>query len=216
MAARQKWISANGNEFHVSENEGSTVTLSIIADWCGPFGSVDAARKAALSNHLGEVLYLATGKKPYQRSPIMQYVGISNNPTGRFTTQHHVLHDVTREFQMWIGLIASQRTAGRRSASHPVSHSLAVDRAEWTLAYFLELPLNERKRSKPPPEEVVLLSRWFKSDFLTRRVHRGHEDWPDFIEYSPHGGVTQLQWFGGRRRRLSYGDIAALAKLRLS
>jgi hypothetical protein len=154
-------------------------TFALIADWSGPFASMSVARDAAIDNDLGEVLYLATGRRAYQ----------------------------------WIGEIASHGVAGRRGAKHPVQHTVAVDRAEWALAYFLALTLNKRKRRKPPPESLVLVNRWFAPDLKTRRIKRGHPDWPDFIEYDHDDATALIQWFGAppRRRRLSGRDISDLA-----
>lgn len=189
-------------------------TFALIADWSGPFASVSVARDAAIANDLGEVLYLATGRRAYQRQTTMQYVGISNDLNARFNDPNHPINQrITGRCGIWIGEIVSHGVAGRRGAKHPVQHTVAVDRAEWALAYFLALTLNERKRHKPPPESLVLVNRWFAPDLKTRRIQRGHPDWPDFIEYDHDDATALIQWFGSppRRRRLSGKAISDLA-----
>ena len=187
-------------------------TVALIVDWSGPFDSIEDAKKAAKEFKLSEVLYLATGKRKYQRYSTMQYVGISNDLQSRFT-KHRTLPEVTGDFKLWIGEISSHGIAGRRAQSHPVAHGRAVELAEWALAYFLALPLNVRKRTTPPSESVMLVNRWFRDDFDTKRDRRGHKDWPDFIEFEPEYDFARLQWFGsrGRSRRFSAADIKALA-----
>jgi hypothetical protein len=188
-------------------------TLSLIIDWCGPFPSIVRANEAANNFNLREVLYLATGQRAYQRKGTMQYVGISNDPKSRFNGNHHTLPEIKRNFGIWIGEIVSHGIAGRRAHNQPVMHSLAVERAEWAIAYFLALPLNQRKRRKPPPGAIILINRWFQTDFETRRNHRGHHDWPDFIEFEPDYDVARLQWFGapGRMKRYNESEIRSLA-----
>ena len=188
-------------------------TVALIVDWCGPFASIEDAKGAARDFQLGEVLYLATGKRRYQRHSTMQYVGISNDPESRFTKNHHRLPELTKSFALWIGEISSHGIAGRRAQRHPVAHGRAVELAEWALAYFLALPLNVKKRKTPPPESVMLMNRWFRDDFETKRVQRGHKEWPDFIEFEPAYDFARIQWFGspGRSRRFSEAGIKALA-----
>lgn len=186
-------------------------TIALIVDWCGPFDTIEQAKKAA--KDFEEVLYLATGKTPYQRTASMQYVGISNDPKSRIAKNHHKLPEITKNFGIWLGAISSQSIAGRKSSKNPVKHSRAVGLAEWAIAYFLELPLNQRKRKNPPSEPVILISRWFKTDLETKWRKRGHSEWPDFIEFDPDYKFARLQWFGspGRSKRFSASDIKELA-----
>lgn len=188
-------------------------TLALIADWCGPFASIEEARAAAKKFELAEVLYFATGKRAYQRKSTLQYVGISNDPQSRLSNQHHKLPEIKTNFSVWIGEISSHAVAGRKAKIHPVAHSQAVEAVEWALAYFLALPLNKKKRRRPPPRGLIVISRWFQADFDTPRTHRGHKDWPDYIEFEPDYGTARIQWFGrpGRSKRLSEADIQALA-----
>ena len=187
-------------------------TIALIVDWCGPFATVDKATEAAKKHKLGEVLYLATGKRAYQRTASMQYVGISTNFESRVRNDHHKLTEITKNLGIWLGAISSQSIAGRRSSSDPVRHSLAAALAEWVIAYFLALPLNERLRVNPPKTPVIVISRWFKSDLETKWRKRGHRDWPDLIEFDPDYEFARLQWFGspGKSKRFSASDIKGL------
>jgi hypothetical protein len=188
-------------------------TLSVIVDWSGPFASIQDAKAAAADWDIGEVVYLATGKCRGQKISRLQYIGISSDPRSRFNKNHHRLPEITRAFGIWVGEIVSHGVAGRPSKRRPIRHSIAVDRAEWTLAYFLELPLNKRKRRKPPPQSIALFNRWYKPDFDTRRTKRGHPKWPDFIEYDEDYELASIVFFGAppRRKRLTKESIQALA-----
>jgi len=195
------------------------VTIAAVVDWSGPFYAIDEAKAAVREHELGEVVYLALGKRSRQHKPRMQYVGISSDSETRFNKHHHKLPEISREFRIWVGEVVSQAVAGRRAARHPVKHTVAIDRAEWTLAYFLALPLNERKRRKPPPEAIVLFNRWFRDDFETRRYKRPHRDWPDLIEFCHENegdGSAAIVWFGSppRRKHLSKSEVTELAEIR--
>ncbi len=191
------------------------MSIAIVVDWSGPFRTIKAAKEAA--KEFGEVLYFATGKRAYQRETDLQYVGISVDGSSRFNSYHKNLPLIKKSMGIWIGEVVSHAVAGRRAAKHPVKHSVVVELAEWGLAYFLELHLNDRKRSNAPPQSFVLVNRWFRTDFETRRVHRGHENWPDLIEYEhpdDGDGGAVIVWFGspGRRDRLSGPEVTALKK----
>jgi hypothetical protein len=188
--------------------------LAIVIDWSGPFQSVDVAKKIAAEFELGEVLYLATGQRLYQRQDSLQYVGLSSNLKNRFNDPtHKISTDVNKNLKIWVGEIVSHARAGRRLSRHPVAHSVGVELAEWMLAYFLALHLNVKKRKKTPRESAVLLNRWFKSDFETRRRQRPHPEWPDFMDYDTDYQSASLVWFGAppRRRTFSSAEIRNLA-----
>jgi hypothetical protein len=188
------------------------MALAIMVDWYGPFGSVPAAKQWAKG--AGEVLYLATGKRRYQRSTSLQYVGISNDVESRFNDpKHKIQTDIVGDLAVWIGFIVSHSVAGRRGAGSPVAHSRAVELAEWLIAYFLAMPLNIKKRARPPKDGGIVVNRWFNARADTRRVHRGHADWPDFIEYDLERDSAAVVWFGvAKRRTYSEAEIRALAK----
>ena len=187
-------------------------TVALIVDWCGPFKTIEDASRTADNLHFGEALYFATGKRRRQRAASLQYVGISNDPMSRLSKFHHKLPEITADVRIWIGEISSHAIAGRKAARHPVAHSRAVELAEWALVYFLEIPLNRRKRKNPPNESVVLVNRWWNADNKTKRKHRGSRNWPDFIEYDQEYNYGRLQWFGtpGKSKMLNAESIKAI------
>lgn len=188
------------------------MTVAIAVDWFGPFSSIDDARSAARTHEIEEAVYLALGCCGRQRRGRMQYVGVSGDAASRFNGQHQKLPGITRNFRLWVGEVASHAVAGPKK----LKRSVAVEAAEWAMAYFLELPLNVRKRAKAPNRSLILINRWFRPDLKTRRSHRGHEDWPDFIEYEhpddDRDGSATLVWFGGRRERLSSTEVDDLVR----
>lgn len=188
-------------------------SVAIVVDWMGPFASIDQARSYSSDKGLGEVIYFALGRTRYQRSTRLQYIGISNNGSSRFTGQHRTLPEIRGNFALWIGVVASHGVTGR-DKRRPIRHSLTINLAEWMLAYFLGLPLNVRKRRRPPNRSAVLINRWFQIDAEKRRVQRAHSDWPDYIEYEKDARFARLQWFGtpGKHKRLSEQDIANLSR----
>ena len=151
--------------------------VAIIVDWSGPYMSISEAKAAARDYEDG--LYMAIGKKKYQKKPRqLQYVGIADELSSRVHTAHPKLPYLP-ELELWLGEIASTGIPGpKKKKVDP-----CLDLAEWALAYFLELPLNDRKRHHPPPRPVTVLNRWWYPDHETKRSRRPHSDWPDLVEY---------------------------------
>src|SRR2546423_13925850 len=46
---------------------GDRMTIAVIVDWSGPFPTIERAKNATREQDLAEVLYLAVGKRAYQR-----------------------------------------------------------------------------------------------------------------------------------------------------
>ncbi len=65
------------------------MTLALMVDWYGPFGSIPALQARMGEWGPDEVLYLATGKRSHQRATDLQYVGISLDAKVRFNDLHH-------------------------------------------------------------------------------------------------------------------------------
>ncbi|MGE0212852.1 MAG: hypothetical protein AB7S41_14250 [Parvibaculaceae bacterium] len=187
-------------------------TLSLIADWYGPFRSVKALKAAVNEWDVGEMLYMVAGRCRYERETILQYTGISR----RFATRYHngAFDNVTRDFQIWYGEISSYSIPGRHSKGQSLQHSVAVTQAEWMLAYFLEISLNVSKRKSPPRRSAILINRWFKTDWETRWKNRKVKGWADFIEYDKEAPIASKVWFGAppRRERHEAEGIKALKK----
>jgi hypothetical protein len=189
------------------------MTLALMIDWYGPLKSVGAAKNTAKEWGAGEVLYLATGRRRYQRTSGLQYVGISNDISNRFNDpKHKITTAVVADLSIWIGFVVSHAAAGRRAGGSTVAHSRGVEQAEWVVAYFMAMPLNRKKRRQPPKESSILVNRWFNAKTEERRAHRGHAAWPDFIEYDKERDTAALAWFGmPKRKTYSAAEIGCLA-----
>jgi hypothetical protein len=192
--------------------------IALIVDWYGPFVDVKLASTKISEYGLQEGLYLATGKRKGEHKRRLQYVGISQDIKDRINPKtHHRLKFITRDLRLWVGEVASHAVAGRRRAGHAVAHSVAVELAEWATAYFLALPLNKKKRDNPPPRSLILVNRWFQTDFETPRRQRGHLDWVDYIEYDPEyhdGGAKVVSFRAPGRKHYTRDEVQALTKVR--
>jgi len=167
--------------------------IAIVVDWYGPY-SIDEAIRVSNSD-FGEGLYLLIGKKKHQKSTLsMQYIGIAKNLFNRINNRHHKIPELSQACFIWLGEIASFGIPGvKRKVTN-----VQLDLAEWLHSYFLELPLNERKRRNPPDNTATLLNRWWFKDYETPRQRRPHRDWPDLIEYTGQEYGAKAVWFGGR------------------
>lgn len=168
--------------------------LMIAVDWFGPY-DLDSAREAAKSDY-GHALYMCLGRRPYQRSRTLQYVGIGNSVHTRLTEEHHKLQQVTRERQIWLGEIVTAEPSGKKLKVTRAT----LDYAEWLHARFLQLPLNEKKTKALPPRSVTVMNRWFKTDYETKYERRPHADWPDLIDYPDYNLPARLVWFGNKQK----------------
>ena len=82
-----------------------------------------------------------------------------------------------------------------------------LDLAEWLHSYFLELPLNERKKENPPDSPATVLNRWWFKDYETPRQKRPHKDWPDVIDFSGKEYGAKVVWYGGKLVRWKPGEF---------
>jgi hypothetical protein len=173
--------------------------LVVGIDWYGPY-ALDQAQNSAHEYGKGG-LYLCIGKRKGQHQTRLQYIGKSNNGLrSRLQEDHHKLKLVTRGRQFWLGVIATGNVPGRRMQTTPK----ALQLAEWALAYFLPMGLNERLRKRGPPSPVTVLSRWWHDEEQERpRYHRPHDAWPDLVDYLGASYRTRLVWFGSPGRQLT-------------
>jgi len=171
--------------------------VAIIVDWYGPYEDRrDAARAAR--DFAGPGLYLAAGKCAYERIRRIQYIGITGDLTSRLLRPHHKLDQITKEAEYWLGEVGSVGIPGRKAKVT----DRRLDLAEWAHSYFLNLPLNERKKSVPD-SPVTVLNRWWRIDCETPWIRRRLPDWPDLIDYRGRQHGAQIAWLGGRRIRVS-------------
>lgn len=166
-----------------------------LVNWFGPY-SMDDASPASFDYDDG--LYMAIGKCHYERQVSLQYMGLASSLSRRLNNAHPKLEQVKNDVSIWLGEVESPRTPGRKMK---VTDRM-LDLVEWAHIYFLELPLNEKKRQNPPDGQVVVYNRWWKTDYETRFEKRPHADWPDLIDYSKGEADTRVVWFGGKQLRI--------------
>ena len=183
----------------------ATKHLVVGVDWYGPY-DLAHAQKIARSYGKGG-LYLCLGKRKGQHQRALQYVGKSNTGLlSRLQKDHYKLRLVTRQQQFWLGVIATGNVPGKRKHLTPQALRLA----EWALAYFLDLWLNDKLRKKKPPRPVTVLNRWWADEDQERpRRNRPHPQWPDLIDFLGPYYRTRLVWFGspGRQRTIHPSEI---------
>ena len=160
---------------------------AIVIDWYGPYKDLPYARKAA-SKDFEAGLYMAIGKTEDKGKKKLQYIGLTKNLSSRITNSHHKLCEITGDFEIWLGEVASVGIPGKKKQVTDTR----LDLAEWAHIFFLKLPLNERKRV-PPKDTVTVLNRWWFPDYERGRKRRPHTDWPDVIDYWE--GGAKIAWF---------------------
>ncbi|MGM0703875.1 MAG: hypothetical protein ACQEUG_15955 [Pseudomonadota bacterium] len=176
--------------------------LTAIIDWYGPY-SVEEAKEAAKQDY-DDGLYMIIGRRKWQRGTHLQYIGLASNLYRRLHTTRYVQdQEEITEHELWLGEVASPRTPGSKIK---VTDKM-LDLAEWTHAYFLQLPLNDKKRKSPPDTPIVTYNRWWRTDYETLYVKRPHADWPDMIDFIGYGYEAKVVWFGGRQVRAPVEDF---------
>jgi hypothetical protein len=164
-----------------------------LVEWYGPY-SLDEARSAT-EDFEDDGIYCALGKAAYERESRLQYVGLTSSLRARMNGAHHALPKITRDRELWLGEVVSPRTPGRKLK---VTDRM-LDLAEWAHVYFLQLPLNTKKKANPPDFPITVYNRWWQSDFQTPRRQRPHKEWPDIIDFHSSDYPAKLVWFGGRQ-----------------
>lgn len=178
--------------------------FAALIDWCGPFHTVEDACAAVAEEGYGEALYMAIGSKRGQNKTYIQYVGITADLTKRFNGTHPIqLLLRPKTLRLYVGIVTSQAVAGRKAFYHAKRFSAPLYLAETALAFLMELPLNKDKRRNPPKDSIVVVNRWYRGDFATRRRRRAHASWPDLVEFDCDEGTGDLAWHGGRRNHVS-------------
>ena len=182
--------------------------FAALIDWCGPFPTVEAACKAVAGQGYGEALYMAIGSRRGQNKTHLQYVGITKDLTKRFNGKHPIqLLLRAKTLRLYVGIVTSQAVAGKKASHHAKKFSISLYLAESALAFLMQLPLNKDKRCNPPKDSIVVVNRWYRQDFATRRRRRPHTSWPDLVEYDWDEGTGDLAWHGGRREHVNAEGI---------
>ena len=180
-------------------------SMTTIIDWYGPY-SLEEAQQASQFDY-DDGLYAVIGKRKHQRASHLQYMGIAKDLCIRLNSCHHkipqVIRDSTYEGALWLGEVSSPRTPGRKVK---VTDRM-LDLAEWAHVYFLQLPLNEKKRKSPPDKPIVVYNRWWQKDYETPYLKRPHREWPDLIDFVDAEYRAKVVWFGGRQICQSVSDF---------
>ena len=166
-------------------------TLALV-EWYGPY-DLQAAVASAIDFDDG--LYMVVGKCKRQRVARLQYVGLAKTLHGRLKGKHEKIATVCRDTEIWLGEVSSPRSPGRKIK---VTDRM-LDLVEWAHVFFLQLPLNEKKKKRPPDRDIIVYNRWWKTDQETARLKRPHRGWPDLIDHIGMGYDAKRVWFGVRQ-----------------
>lgn len=183
------------------------ICTSIVIDWIGPFHTMSEARNFAREGNEGPCLYMLVGRGRARARTRCQYVGVAKRLEQRL---HERRFSDVLDKSFWLGLIPSQGIAGRSGYVH---HPRVLNIAEHATAYFMELPLNHRKRAHPPRGDVLIMNRWWH-DHERPRLRRPHAEWPDIIEYDyvTTGGARLIKLTGARIQRVDALGVKALRR----
>lgn len=172
-------------------------SITTIIDWYGPYTLEEAQRDSKFD--YGDGLYVVIGKLKGQPSTHLQYVGIADDLSRRLNRKHHKIPGIvtksTSNPVFWLGEVGSPRSPGRKVK---VTDRL-LDLAEWAHIYFLQIPFNDKKKSRPPDKPIVVYNRWWKKDYETPLGRRPHKEWPDVIDYIDPELNAKMVWFGGKQ-----------------
>ena len=168
-------------------------SLVALINWYGPYTAEEAASVAKFDYEDG--LYAVIGRQPYERGVKFQYIGLGKSLARRLSGSHHKLPLITKDQQIWLGEVDSPRTPGRKIK---VTDRM-LDLAEWAHVYFLQLPLNDRKKVSPPDRPITVINRWWQADYITPIKKPPHPSWPDLIDFLDDEYDTRLVWFGRRQ-----------------
>jgi len=176
--------------------------ISIVIDWFGPYTKEEARSKAR--SDYGSGLYMLRGKVKYQKSPSeLKYIGIAQELCSRIGNGHHIIPELEQECVIWLGEVASFGIPGKKKKVTDIQ----LDLAEWLHAYFLQLPLNTKKKINPPDLPATVLNRWWLKDYETPRKQRPYKDWPDVIDFLGREYGAKVVWFGIKLERWNIGDF---------
>lgn len=163
--------------------------IAVVVDWYGPY-TVAKAQTAAeeFDAEGGWSLYMLMGKVKSQKAPRrLQYIGVSQEGLSSRLRSHPKIECLSQECLIWLGQVATAGIPGMKQKNI----DRRADLVEWAHAYFLDLPLNTKKKVHPP-DPVTVLNRWWQIDYKTPHVRRPHPDWPDLIDFVGQGYEPRL------------------------
>lgn len=165
-----------------------------LIDWFGPYNLKEAIDATKL--HYSDGLYAFIGRQQPREHHKLQYVGLAKKLANRINKNHHAIKNLRGDVRVWLGEVASPRVSGRKVK---VTDSL-LDLAEWAHAYFVNLPLNIKKKQNPPDKAIVVYNRWWKpSEDFSTPCCRPNPSWPDLIDFHFIVGDkrrSRIVWFG--------------------
>ncbi len=152
----------------------------------------DAKRSAA---DFGDGIYVGIGKCKFQHTDHLQYAGLTSRLVSRLASDHPKLGKITRDQEIWLGEVASPRIPGKKKKAT----DRILDLVEWAHIYFLQLPLNDKKKQNPPDGPITVYNRWWRCDYYSPFKRRPHRDWPDLIDFLGTEYQARIVWFGKRQ-----------------
>lgn len=167
-----------------------------VIDWFGPY-SLEEARRVSQED-FDDGLYMLIGRIGLEKRIRLKYAGLAKRLANRLSKDHHIIAKLKIDMQVWLGEVASPRISGKKTKPTDTLLSLS----EWTLAYFIPLPLNDRKKKNPPPEDIIVYNRWWKAttDYSSPSC-RPRASWPDIIDFhevNDEKWRCRIVWFGKR------------------
>ncbi len=175
--------------------------LSVTVDWYGPYDSIQSAQEAA-REEFDNGLYIGIGKSKWDREVAIQYIGIAESLASRVGERHKKLSLIVRDLEIWLGEVSSFGKPGRRRNASIPAH---LDLAEWAFIYFLDLPLNDRKKVRHPYAPVTVHSRWYDIQYNLREAPP-HPDFPIMIDFIGKEDGAKIQ-FTDRQEMWSSDEI---------
>ncbi len=176
--------------------------LAIVIDWYGPYNSFEELNQVTREDYAGG-LYVAIGRRKFEKKRWLQYVGISDYLRGRVNVSHPKLKLLKQECIIWLGEIVSTGVPGKRQFKKETT----LEIAEWAHTYFVGFELNKSKTVNLPDFPFTVMNRWWKTDYDTRYQKRPHSDWPDLIDFCGVGDGSRLVWLNRTRGKIEHVEI---------
>lgn len=164
-------------------------SIVALVEWYGPYSSEEAGPAAF---EYADGLYMVTGRRAYQRKSEPQYIGLASSLGARLSAVHHKIPEVKHDIKIWLGQVVSPRTPGKKMQVTDVM----LDLVEWAHAYFMQLPLNDKKTRKWPKRDIVVYNRWWRRCKEVGHGKRPNREWPDIIDFIDGDFDARLVWFG--------------------
>jgi hypothetical protein len=142
---------------------------TIILNWFGPY----TFEEVLSDKESGNGLYLATGKRAYERVSKIQYCGITERGFAKRLKTHHKVNQITNDREFWLGKI-----------EYPQNHNREIlEVAEKIIVWTWQLPLNEKKKDTPS-KPTTIIHFWFNREGLPRKNQlKIYKDFKDVLSW---------------------------------